>query len=112
MTKSLFSFSLGIGYFMIATFASLAETSSAAPQEYPQEYSQNYLQECKDTAMTEGLPDIEAEILCNCTLRQFQQKYTLDEFKDLNKRSETDTTASDALIEVGEFCFEEILFEE
>ncbi len=112
MTKSLFTFSLGIGYFMIATFALLAETSSAAPQEYPQEYSQNYLQDCKDIAITEGLPDIEAETLCNCTLREFQQKYTLDEFKDLNKRSETDSTASDALIEVGELCFEEILFEE
>ena len=96
----------------IASFVSLAETTSAAPQEYPQEYSQNYLQDCKATAMTEGLPDIEAETLCNCTLREFQQKYTLDEFKDLNKRSETDTTASDALVEVGEFCFEEILFEE
>ena len=111
MTKSLFSFSLGIGYIAIISFTSLAETSSAAPQEYPQEYSQNYLQECKATAMTEGLTDIDAEILCKCTLKEFQQKYTLDEFKDLNKRSETDTTASDALIEVGEFCFEEILFE-
>ena len=112
MTKSLFTFSLGIGYIALTSFVSLAETSSAAAQEYPQEYSQNYLQECKATAMTEGLTDIDAEILCKCTLREFQQKYTLDEFKDLNKRSETDTTASDALVEVGEFCFEEILFEE
>ncbi|ELS02773.1 hypothetical protein Xen7305DRAFT_00024910 [Xenococcus sp. PCC 7305] len=111
MTKSLFTFTLGIGYLILATFASLAETSSAVTQEYPEEYSQNYHQECKATAIAEGLPDIEAETLCNCTLREFQQKYTIDEFKDLNKRSETDTAASDALIEVGELCFEEILFE-
>ncbi len=111
MTKSLFTFSLGIGYYAITLLSTLS-ASAQTNQEYPQEYSQNYLQECKATAMTEGLPDIEAETLCNCTLREFQQKYTLDEFKDLNKRSETDTTASDALVEVGEFCFEEILFEE
>ena len=135
MTQSLFSFSLGIGYLaitsvpalLLSVLSSSAETSLVTPklarsqteetsvgslvQEYPQEYSQNYLQECKDIAITEGLPDTEAEILCNCTLREFQQKYTLDEFKDLNKRSETDSTASDALIEVGELCFEEILFE-
>lgn len=118
MTKSLFTFSLGISYLAItsvpALLISILSTLSATAQtnqEYPQEYSQNYLQECKVTAMTEGLPDSEAEILCNCTLREFQQKYTLDEFKDLNKRSETDSTASDALVEVGEFCFEEILFE-
>ena len=115
MTKSLLSCS---GYLAIALvpallIASLSALSVTAQtnQEYPQEYSQNYLQECQDTAIAEGLPDIEAESLCSCTLKEFQQKYTLDEFKDLNKRSETDVAASDALIEVGEFCFEEILFE-
>ena len=114
MTKSLLSFSgLAIASVPALLIASLSALSAIAQtvQEYPQEYSQNYLQECQDTAIAEGLPDIEAKSLCSCTLKEFQQKYTLDEFKDLNKRSETDAAASDALIEVGEFCFEEILFE-
>ena len=119
MTQSRFSFSLGIGYLaitsvpalLISVLSSSAETSLVTPQKYPQEYSQNYLQECNAIAMQEGLPETEAEILCNCTLKEFQQKYTLEEFKELNQRSETDSTASDALIEVGELCFEEILFE-
>ena len=85
--------------------------SSETTYQYPQDYAQNYLQDCIQTAMQEGLVEEDAKTLCNCTLDNFQQQYSLSEFKQLTAASKTDNNASDALIEVGELCLETILFE-
>lgn len=84
---------------------------SETTHQYPQDYVRNYLQDCIQTSMGEGLAEAEAKTLCDCTLNKFQQKYSLQEFKQLTATSETDDTAANALIEVGELCFETILFE-
>jgi|GEM_PF-6492098 len=84
MTKSLLSFSR---YFAIALVpASLIATLSAlsVSAKIVEEYPEEYSQ----------------NYLQEC-----------QETAIANKRSETDSAASDALIEVGELCFEEILFE-
>lgn len=78
---------------------------------YPPEYIKEYLQNCVKTSMQEGLLEPEAKTLCDCTLNKFQQKYTLEKFKQLTAASKTDRSAADALVEVGQVCFETILYE-
>ena len=97
---------------IIATFLSLNIFPAVAqtPSEpYPEEYAKQYLQDCIATAKTEGLAEPEAQKLCDCTLTEFQQQYSLATFKELNAKAETDETAANALVDVGQLCFESIL---
>ena len=106
---SLAHLGIGIAFFALTIFPVVAESSSEA---YPPEYTQQYLQDCIATAKTEGLVEPEAQKLCDCTLAEFQQQYSLQAFKELNAKAETDETAANALVEVGQFCFESLLYEE
>ena len=85
--------------------------SSVTTYQYPQDYTQEYLQDCMQTTMGEGLVEEDAKTLCNCTLKKFQQKYSLTEFKQLTASSQTDENSATKLIEVGESCLETILFQ-
>ncbi|AFZ35609.1 hypothetical protein Sta7437_2057 [Stanieria cyanosphaera PCC 7437] len=105
-----------LGFFSLANINSLLAVaqdnqSQLQTNTYPPEYISEYLQNCVKTSMQEGLLEPEAKTLCDCTLKKFQQKYTLEEFKQLTAASQTDQTASDALVEVGQLCFETILYE-
>lgn len=79
---------------------------------YPDEFVRDYNQECVQTSMTEGLAETEAQQLCDCTLNRFQSKYSLEEFKQITAASVNDKTAETTLVEVGQVCFEEILYGE
>ena len=83
-----------------------------AADTYPPEFVRDYSQECLQTSMEEGLQEAEAERLCQCTIDEFQKQYTLKEFKQLTAASITDETAENTLIEVGQGCFEQLLYEE
>lgn len=80
-------------------------------ETYPQEFAQSYLQECRQTSIQEGLAEMEAKKLCGCTLTKFQQQYTLKQFQQLTAAAATDTKAENTLVEVGQGCLEEILYE-
>lgn len=80
--------------------------------QYPVSFVQGYNQECIQTSIEEGLAEAEAKRLCNCTIDEFEQQYSLEEFQQLTSASTTDESAQTALIEVGQFCFEQILYEE
>jgi hypothetical protein len=80
--------------------------------QYPAEFVQSYNQECLQTSMQEGLAEVEAKRLCDCTLDEFERQYSLTEFKQLTAASATDKASENTLIEVGQFCFEQILYEE
>ena len=85
---------------------------SEATNKYPAKFVQDYSQECIQTSMGEGLDEIEANKLCNCTINEFQRQYTLEEFKKLTAASATDETAETTLIEIGQVCFEQLLYEQ
>jgi uncharacterized membrane protein len=108
-------FSLLILFSIAPTNSLLAETPAAPAkfkETYPQEFAQSYLQECRQTSLEEGLAEVEAKNLCGCTLNKFQQQYTLQEFKQLTAAAAQDTTAENTLVEVGQGCLEEILYEQ
>lgn len=94
----------------IAVFA-LIILPASANNTYPTEYKQGYLKDCMTTSMKEGLAEPEAQKLCDCTLAEFQKQYSVEEFEELNAKAQTDQNSANALIEVGEFCFESILYE-
>ncbi|MEM8676468.1 MAG: hypothetical protein AAGF83_21785 [Cyanobacteria bacterium P01_G01_bin.67] len=108
-------------YFSLLSLSLLAITGVAIAQEtnnaqsanqYPAEFVQDYNRECIQTSIEEGLAEAEAERLCDCTINEFEQQYNLMEFQELTAASTTDQEAETALIEVGQFCFEEILYEQ
>ncbi|MEM7593622.1 MAG: hypothetical protein AAF383_19280 [Cyanobacteria bacterium P01_A01_bin.83] len=107
---SLFSLSL----LSISGVAFAQDNNSPQPSanQYPAEFVQSYNQECIQTSMEEGLAAAEAETLCDCTINEFEQQYDLAEFQELTAASSTDPEAETALVEVGQFCFEQILYEQ
>lgn len=111
MTRSIWNILLSLSFMPLISSATVAETILERPEPYPPEYAKQYLQDCQKTSRQEGLGEIEAKKLCDCTLREFQQKYSLTEFKQLNSAAATDENASNQLIEVGHLCFEELLYE-
>ena len=80
--------------------------------QYPAEFVRDYNQECLQTSLDEGLAEPEAKNLCDCTLDEFERQYSLEEFQQLTSASATDSEAETALIEVGQFCFEQTLYEQ
>lgn len=92
----------------------IAEGTGKAQQanQYPAEFVQNYNQECIQTSLEEGLEETEAKRLCDCTIDEFERQYNLQEFQQLTAAAAKDGEAQTALVEVGQFCFEQILYEQ
>lgn len=72
----------------------------------------NYKQDCLKRSLKEGLPLDAAESVCNCAINEFRKRYSPQQFKNVTQQAETDGTVAEKLQEVGEACFEDILFEE
>ena len=71
----------------------------------------SYRQECLQRARAEGLAADVAKDLCDCTIKKFQARYNLQQFRALVQKSKTDKAAARTLASVGEACFDEILYE-
>jgi hypothetical protein len=71
----------------------------------------SYRQECLQRARAEGLAADVAKDLCDCTIKKFQARYNLQQFRALVQKSKTDKAAARTLSSVGEACFDEILYE-
>ncbi len=109
----LYSCLLILCLFTTSKYAANAESQVATTEEtYPAEFVREYSNECLQTSMIEGLTEAEAQQLCQCTINEFQKQYSLQEFKRLTAASATDVTAENTLIEVGQFCFESLLYEQ
>ena len=107
-------FSLSTLLFSLPVTTAVAEGSASAQKanQYPAEFVRDYQQECMQTSLDEGLAEAEAKSLCDCTIDEFSRQYSLAEFKELTAASATDKTAETTLIEVGQFCFEQLLYAE
>ena len=71
----------------------------------------NYKQECLVRSLKEGLPPEAAKSVCDCSIKEFRKRYPTDKFKELTKQADTNPKIAKELREVGETCFESILFE-
>jgi len=91
-------------------FKTLAQET--ANNQYPEDFVNQYMTDCKERALSEGVPPEDADTFCICTLNKFQSQYTFEEFKQLTSDSKENQDAADNLSEVGYVCFDEILFED
>jgi hypothetical protein len=72
----------------------------------------NYKQECLKQSQKEGLPAAASETVCNCVINDFRKRYNPVEFKKLTEQAQTNRSVAQKLREVGEACFEEVLYED
>ena len=104
-----------LGLFSIASAQVVVAEGSVnrqQPHQYPDQFVQGFNQECMQTSLAEGLNEAEAKRLCDCTISEFERQYSLEEFKQLTAAAATDKASETALVEVGQFCFEQILYAE
>ena len=71
----------------------------------------NYQEECLVQSQKEGLPLESSQTVCKCTISEFRNKYSTEKFKELTQQVNSNKKVARELREVGEMCFEKILFE-
>lgn len=81
----------------------LQETQSTTKHIYPEAFVSDYLAECQKLAIAEKLLPEEAKILCDCTINSFQEKYSFEEYQQLDQETKE---------EVGYDCFDQLLYED
>jgi hypothetical protein len=72
----------------------------------------NYQVECLEESQAEGLPKEAAKSVCDCTINDYMKKYNIQEFQRLTTQAKTNPDIKAQLREVGEICFENLLYEE
>lgn len=72
----------------------------------------NYKLDCLKRSQKEGLPKDAAESVCDCTINEFRKRYNPQQFQNLINQSKTNQSIAEKLREVGETCFDNILYEE
>lgn len=71
----------------------------------------NFKQECLVRSQKEGLPLESAKIVCDCSIKEFRKRYSTEKFREISRQADTNTKIGRQLRDVGEKCFEDILFE-
>ena len=95
---------LSFGLLMIPSGLVLAqETQPTTKHIYPQDFVSDYLAECQELAIAEDLLPEDAKILCDCTINSFQNKYSFEEYQQLDQETKE---------EVGYDCFDQLLYED
>lgn len=71
----------------------------------------NYTKECLGRSQKEGLPAEVAKSVCDCSIKEFRKRYTTEKFREISRQADSNSKVGRQLREVGEKCFEDILFE-
>jgi hypothetical protein len=71
----------------------------------------NFKQECLVRSQKEGLPAEAAKSVCDCSIKEFRKRYTTEKFREISRQADSNSKVGRQLREVGEKCFEDILFE-
>ncbi len=77
-----------------------SDSQKSGSNKYPQNFIANYTNECMELA-GEDLAQEDAQILCQCTLTEFQTRYTHEQYEQLPQETKED---------VGLFCLEKLLY--
>jgi hypothetical protein len=81
----------------------MAENSST-PYQYPEAEQQAYLSACQQVSTEQGFSPQQATNLCQCTLEQFKNKYTLDQFRELYSTAHQNDKVPIEFIKAGISC--------
>jgi hypothetical protein len=106
---SLFSVTIGN---ILSVQAKTPGTPKVAQNSSSSNSFDDYRKECLQRSRKQGLTQVDADKLCNCTINKFRSRYNIQQFRALVQKSKTDKAAQRTLNDVGEACFDEILYEE
>ena len=102
-----------LGFFPVSAPAS--NTNMLPPQILAQNSSdafEKYRKQCLERVRREGLRGEVGNELCNCVISQFRGRYSISEFQQLLRQAKQDKSAARKLSQVGEICFDSVLYEE
>ena len=102
-----------LGFFSVSPHASNA--SVLVPQILAKDSSdafEKYRKQCLERVRREGLRGEVGNELCNCVISQFRSRYSIAEFQQLLQQAKQDKTAARKLSQIGESCFDSVLYEE
>lgn len=71
----------------------------------------DYKMDCFKEAQIQGLPKDFIKTVCDCTINDYIKNYNIQEFQLLTTQAKTNPDIKAQLQEVGEICFENILYE-
>ena len=102
-----------LGFFPVSTSAS--HTHRLVPPILAQNSTdafEKYRKQCLQRVRREGLRGEVGNELCNCVISQFRGRYSITEFQQLVQQARQDKAAARKLSQVGESCFDSVLYEE
>ena len=73
---------------------------------------EDYQKSCLQRVNRRGLRGEAAQAICNCAINRFRGRYSIAQFRDLVQKAKTNQAAARALSDVGEACFEQVLYED
>lgn len=91
---------------MVVAESGISEAEPRNP--YPREFVRNYISSCNERSQTEGLTSQQSEILCQCTIDQYQDRFSIEEFAAIVQQLQTTGQAPDELIDVALTCNAEL----
>jgi hypothetical protein len=94
-----------------AFFFSILASGTIAPSVRASSFD-NYYKECVQRSRREGLTQSVAQEVCTCTIKKFRSLYSIQQFQAIVQKSKNDKVAARRLADVGEACFETILYED
>lgn len=72
---------------------------------------EDYHKECIKRVHQQGLAEDIGQDICKCTMTQFRSQYNIQQFRNLVQKAKTDKPSARQLSDVGEACFEKVLYE-
>ena len=75
---------------------------------YPQEIVDAYMDGCLQGAVAEGATQDQATQLCDCSISEFQARFTLEEFSTIVEQTEQTRQLPTEIGEVVHYCIQQI----
>jgi hypothetical protein len=110
MLKSSSLFAIALSRPSVSLILALVALGSVIPPGRASSFD-DYKVNCMQRVRQQGLTQAVALDVCNCTIKKFKSLYSLQQFQDVVKKSKSDKAVANRLRDVGEACFESVLYE-
>ena len=100
---------LALGLYPVSTLAQNNSTQPKPKYQYPQEIVNTYISGCSQRSIQEGLTQQQAKTVCQCTINQFQSRYSFVQFIKIYTQAQKTKESPDEFVDVGIECAEKLL---
>ncbi len=99
---------LGVGLNPVIAFAQTSQPNPKPKYQYPQQLVNAYVAGCTQRSIKEGLTQQQATSVCQCTINQFQSRYSADQFLKMYSQAQKAKEPPDEFVDIGLDCAERI----